>query len=288
MDKATSKAVKPATLLAAAAPKKGLKTDALPAGTSTRAAAKLKPSDPSMAKFNLRNLNLVKNVDDLKYQVQVSFHQALTFSPSHSHNHCNIQQMIELVLNIMNKIDLDDHDQTKVAGFCLKEFQRNGIFTNVDSVIYHLCGNTLLIDSIDTRTANKPPSWIRQMIQRDGFNQNFRIEVDDEADQSTASAVSEAMEEIPSGNTGTPVSPSPTNAAPLPVQNLSQPQHSSTPDVPPPSDCDSCEKTTVVLNKLNELQDLFTNTMEEVEDLKHQFKSNRTEINQLKVSILTI
>ena len=71
MDKVTNKAVKPSTLLAAAAPKKGLKTDTLPSGTATRAAAKLKPTDPSLAKFNLRNLNLSKNADDLKYQIQV-------------------------------------------------------------------------------------------------------------------------------------------------------------------------------------------------------------------------
>ena len=72
MDKVTSKSVKSAALLANAAPKKGTKTDTLPAGTSTRAASKLKPTDPSMAKFNLRNLNMSKNVDDLKYQIQVT------------------------------------------------------------------------------------------------------------------------------------------------------------------------------------------------------------------------
>ena len=73
MDKVSTKAVKTSALLANAAPKKGTKTDTLPAGTSTRAAAKLKPTDPSMAKFNLRNLNMSKNVDDLKYQIQVRF-----------------------------------------------------------------------------------------------------------------------------------------------------------------------------------------------------------------------
>ena len=73
MDKVSSKAVKTSALLANAAPKKGTKTDTLPPGTSTRAAAKLKPTDPSMAKFNLRNLNMSKNVDDLKYQIQVTF-----------------------------------------------------------------------------------------------------------------------------------------------------------------------------------------------------------------------
>lgn len=72
MDKVTKKSVKPATLLAKAAPKRGVKLDNLPAGTTTRAAAKLKPSDPTMAKFNLRNLNLVKDVDDLKYMIQVN------------------------------------------------------------------------------------------------------------------------------------------------------------------------------------------------------------------------
>ena len=71
MDKASTKAVKTSKLLANAAPKKGTKTDSLPSGTTTRAAKKLKPSDPNVAKFNLRNLNLVKDEDDLKYQTQV-------------------------------------------------------------------------------------------------------------------------------------------------------------------------------------------------------------------------
>ena len=67
----TKKSVNPAKLLAGAAARKGVKTDELPVGTSTRAADKLKPSNPAMAKFNLRNLNMAKDENDLKYQIQV-------------------------------------------------------------------------------------------------------------------------------------------------------------------------------------------------------------------------
>ena len=73
MDKAAAKSIQAAKLLATAAPKKGVKSDALPDGTKTRAASKLKPSDPSMAKFNLKNLNAVKTETDLKYQIQVNY-----------------------------------------------------------------------------------------------------------------------------------------------------------------------------------------------------------------------
>ena len=71
MDKITKKSVNPSKLLAGAAARKGVKTDALPAGTATRASAKLKPSNPMVAKFNLRNLNMAKDENDLKYQIQV-------------------------------------------------------------------------------------------------------------------------------------------------------------------------------------------------------------------------
>ena len=58
----------------------------------------------------------------------------------------------------------------------------------------------MTIDVIDTRAPNPPPSWIRKMVKRDGFSDDFRMECDAEADTSTASLVSEALEFSSSGH----------------------------------------------------------------------------------------
>ena len=101
---------------------------------------------------------------------------------------------MEITFTIMDKLQCDTHRQAMIAAFVLKEYQRNGIFASVDSVIYHMAGNTLSIDHVDTRATNPPPSWIRKMIEKDGFPQSMRMECNADADDSTTSALSETMD----------------------------------------------------------------------------------------------
>ena len=122
MDEASDKAVKAHKILARSAAKKGVKSTEAPTGTTTRAAAKLKPTDPALAKFNLKNLSLAKSEDDLKYQ---------------------LQEMVALVVQQYEKAGLSMHQQSSMTAFAMKEFQRAGIFNTCDHMAYHLEGNTV-------------------------------------------------------------------------------------------------------------------------------------------------
>ena len=121
MDQATNKAVKAGKILSRLAAKKGGKSDDLPAGTTTRLAARLAP--PSAAtKFTLQNLAKAKTQDELKFQ---------------------LQEMASLIDTQMVKMDLSMHDRSMMLAFMLKEFQRMNLFCHCDSVVYHLAGNTV-------------------------------------------------------------------------------------------------------------------------------------------------
>ena len=126
MDKATDKAVTAGKILAKSAAKKGVKTDSLPAGTTTRKAAKLAP--PSAAtKFTLQNLAKAKTIDELKFQ---------------------LQENVSLIENQFVKMELPMHDRAMMLAFMLKEFQRLNLFCNCDNMVYHLAGNTVSLMSI--------------------------------------------------------------------------------------------------------------------------------------------
>ena len=233
----------------------------------------------------------------------------------------------------MGKLKLDNHQQAIVASFTLKEFQRLGIFANVDSCVYHLTGNTLSIDLIDTRAPNPPSSWIRKMITRDGFSKDMRIECDADADDSTASIVSEALE---TSSANPPMSLNGTNQSSQmkemmvchgecreatdrnlsrvtvstrdrsmsrnegqePIEQIENPLVRKLPEAGPSSAdqpilCSTPElpmdsRAVDILNKLDEVQGICSNTIGEVESLKEDWASRDAEILALKVIFLIL
>ena len=122
MDKASDVAVKSIKILAKSAAKKGVQSDSVNSGATTRATDKLKPVHANVTKFTLKNLSLAKTMDEFRFQ---------------------LQEMVGLVLNQFQKINLSKHEQSILTAFMLKEFQRAGIFANCDNVVYHSEGNTV-------------------------------------------------------------------------------------------------------------------------------------------------
>ena len=122
LDAASDKAVKATKILAKSAIKKGVKNQGQIEGTTTRAATKLKPVDPAMAKFTLRNFGLAKSEDEMKFQ---------------------LQELVTLVASQFDKNEMNMHQKGMMTAFMLKEFQRYGVFCNCDHVIYHAQGNTV-------------------------------------------------------------------------------------------------------------------------------------------------
>ena len=133
MDKATDKAVTAGKILARSAAKKGVKTDALPAGTTTRQATKLVPTSAA-TKFTLQNLAKAKTIEDLKFQ---------------------LQENAALIDNQFVKMELSMHDRALMLAFFLKEFQRSNLFCNCDNMVYHLTGNTVSKNSFLTKFISK-------------------------------------------------------------------------------------------------------------------------------------
>ena len=121
MDQATDKAVTAGKILSKYAARKGVKTEELPAGTTTRLAVRLLP--PSAAtKFTLKNLSMAKTTEELKFQ---------------------LQEIVTILDTQMVKMDLSMHEKSMMLAFLLKEFQRLNLFCNCDSLVYHLAGNTV-------------------------------------------------------------------------------------------------------------------------------------------------
>ena len=126
MDQATDHAVKAGKILAKAAAKRGTKSDDLPAGTTTRKAAKLVAPNKAMAKFTLKNLSNSKTLDDLKFM---------------------LQENVGLIDAQFVKMNLSMHDRALMLSFMLKEFQRTNLFCHCDSMTYHLQGNTVSVNN---------------------------------------------------------------------------------------------------------------------------------------------
>ena len=197
------------------------------------------------------------------------------------------------MFSIMDKLELNMHKRAMMASFCLKEFQRINIFCHVDSAVYHLTGNTLKVDSIDSRTANPPASWIRKLISKDGFDENFRMECDAGADDSTASAITDSID---NSNVQPPPSLNSTKQAP-PAESLaasdtleqSEPRQCSTPDQPVYSVCLGARnaeikaKSAEVMEKLDQVHQLCNTTMAKVDALEEQWSAKENFFKDLKV-----
>ena len=113
----------PKKILAKTAAKKRVEpSENLPKGVSTRAAAKLVSTDPSVKGFTLANLRKAKTKQEVLFQCQGA---------------------VENFVAQFDKCDFDWRQRQAVVAFMLKEFQRNDIYASVDSLIYHRIGNTV-------------------------------------------------------------------------------------------------------------------------------------------------
>ena len=115
----------PKKILAKTAARKRVEpSNELPKGVSTRAAAKLVSTDPTVKGFTLANLRKAKTKHEVLFQCQGA---------------------VENFVAQFEKCGFNMEQQAAVVGFMLKEFQRADIYASVDSLIYHRIGNTVSI-----------------------------------------------------------------------------------------------------------------------------------------------
>ena len=96
------------------AAKKGLKHTAN-IYKRTRLGVDLTPEDPSMAKFNLKNLSLAASVNQMKYMCQ---------------------EFAKLVDAQFDKMELAMNQKAEVVAALLKNFQKTGVFAAADTAIF--------------------------------------------------------------------------------------------------------------------------------------------------------
>lgn len=86
----------------------------------TRLGQELQPTDPSVAKFNLRNLEKAVDAQSLKYQ---------------------FSKFVELVSAQFERIDFPLRKRAEVVASLIKQFQQCGVFAYVDSAIFTAAEN---------------------------------------------------------------------------------------------------------------------------------------------------
>ena len=109
----------PARKLAQAAAKKGV----IEKGNihrMTRLGAELKPEDPKMAAFNLNNFKKTSTMQQMKFM---------------------LQEFNKLAMAQFEKMELSMKQKADLVAFSLKNYQKEGIFANVDSAIFYVQDN---------------------------------------------------------------------------------------------------------------------------------------------------
>ena len=109
-------------LAATAAKKHNAAAPELPKGVSTRTKSKMQPVDPQVKTFTLANVKKAKSKKELMFQ---------------------IQECAALFGTQFNRLGLEIEDKSSCVAFFLKEFQRQNIFANCDSIVFHSVGNTV-------------------------------------------------------------------------------------------------------------------------------------------------
>ena len=150
---------------------------------------------------------------------------------------------------------------------------------------------------MDTRLANPATATLRNMVVKDGFDPNIRMEMHDEAEESTYSVESEANEAEKADDTMngdvpdfTEDQPGPSRASnrTVEIQGFSPlpPRMVSTPDEDHSHFMEQTKND--ILQNLNKVQDLCDDTMKEVQALKVKWSEAEAEKNTLKVKSLKI
>ena len=154
----------------------------------------------------------------------------------------------------------------------------------------------LIIDSMDTRLSNPAASTIRKMVGKDGFDENMRMEMHEDAEKSTYSVDEEDADD----DTGSEMSQSMPNETvdsdnraqasqmsnkTIEIQGFSplQPRMVSTPEVPVQNEAMERTKNEILAN-LGEVQKLCENTMAEVRTLRTKCSKTEIDTNTLKVN----
>ena len=96
----------------------------------TRLAKELQPADPSVAKFNLRNLEKAVDADALKYQ---------------------FSKFVELVAAQFERIDFPLRKRAEVVASLIKQFQQCGVFAYSDTAVFTAAEN-LVSSNLKKRT----------------------------------------------------------------------------------------------------------------------------------------
>lgn len=167
-----------------------------------------------------------------------------------------------------------------------------------NQTVTHRDGNSntfqLVIDSVDTRSANPAASMLRKMAAKDGFDENVRMEMHEDAEKSTYSVDGDADSDVTGEELGAdmpddqPASPaqqgtSQVSNRTIEIQGFSPlpPRMVSTPDEVPVSQMERTKNE--ILDNLNQVQELCENTMKEVRSLQSKCSKTELDTNTLKV-----
>ena len=75
----------------------------------------LAPSDPAMAKFNLKNLSAAQDIQQIKYL---------------------FQEFVKLSMAQFEKMELNPSERGEVVASLLKQFQRAGVYALADTAVF--------------------------------------------------------------------------------------------------------------------------------------------------------
>ena len=159
------------------------------------------------------------------------------------------------------------------------------IISKFQIVVNHNPSFQLIIDSVSTRSANPTSSLLRKMVSKDGFDKNARMEAHEDADSSTASLVSgNDVNGDSSVTSDTSLSSEESEAPDEPTQVLApttskttaptEPVSPTLASTPCPATMAPLEKPKAdILTKLDQVHDLCSVTMTEVDTLKEKWGS---------------
>ena len=143
-----------------------------------------------MAAFNLNNFKKTSTMQQMKYM---------------------LQEFNKLAMAQFDKMELSMKEKADLVAFSLKNYQKEGVFANVDSAIFYVQENLvreplrnnsinfliqMKLDLIETRSFAVPRSRIGHWTEQLGFPAGLEVETTPRAERSITSDSSTATAEV--------------------------------------------------------------------------------------------
>lgn len=144
-------------------------------------AKELQPADPSVAKFNLRNLEKAVDAESLKYQ---------------------FSKFAQLVAAQFDRIDFPLRKRAEVVAWLIKQFQQSGVYAYVDSAVFAAAENLVIsvdiipffkkpiqisLEYVDTRDFKLDQKRLKKWALQQPFPGSFYVEMAKEVEDTLSS-----------------------------------------------------------------------------------------------------